>query len=64
MYISDSEMIDVDKEKEIHKIIASLNENMEVTFNYEPFEKWMSLLTRIIDELSSKLKDAKASRDH
>ena len=64
MYISDSEMIDVDKEKEIHRIIASINENLEVGFNYEPFEKWMGLLTRILDELGSKWRDARASRNH
>jgi hypothetical protein len=35
-----------------------------VGFNYEPFEKWMVLLKRVIDELSSGLREAKASRNH
>jgi hypothetical protein len=48
-------MIDIDKEREIHRIVASLQENLEVSFNFEIFERWIEYLTRIISELSNKL---------
>lgn len=45
-------MIDVDKEKEVHRLVASLRENFEVSFSYESFEKWLTYLEKVVTRLN------------
>jgi|JI61114C2RNA_FD_contig_31_394540_length_984_multi_1_in_0_out_0_2 hypothetical protein len=48
-------MIDVEKEREIHRLIASLKETLEVNFSYDTFEKWIGYLQKVVAQLIGRL---------
>lgn len=62
-YLRDSEMIDVEKEREIHRLVASLKETLEVNFSYDTFEKWIGYLQKVVAQLIGRLQQAKAVND-